>query len=445
MGIHLRVTHEEKEVSCKICRAVFHRSKQLYNHMKTHRKKPCKFCWNMIPEYSLPSHVKICGGSLEGILKCYDCDYQTTRKQDLQRHGIKHNAVKEDSIVTCKECKKTFAKDKYLDQHIKVSHGKKSHDILRIIKWMRSCFGYRQFTPHIHKLIQKHLSRFDELHEAEKVTFIDRDGEDKVSVISKVVDVNMFVAEVAKERTIKKPKLIPGMDGSVDKCIVSAVIMEDDEDESEEDEEYLCPTKFKAAGSKRTFILAEVQGIPENRNNYEIIIKSLNLSSLGPEVQIVCDLSLCSALLGIQTASAMHGCPFCECFKVDKTGKKVNKRGRYKEVNEENGIVMRTWKNIELNNDEFSIKSGNRKELMNFKSCEQKPIRVKHIENENEEVMCTFPPEPLHTNLLGPVNNGVELLEKLYPDKMKLYYKEHNLKKVVRALVENSMDPQQNI
>ena len=340
MGIHLRVTHEEKEVSCKICKAVFQGSKLLYNHMRQHRTKPCKLCWKMISENSLPSHVKNCGGSLEGMLKCNECDYQTNRKQDLQRHDLKHNTVKEDSTVACKECKKTFSKEKYLDQHIQVSHGKKSHecglckkpfstnaslqrhinsahmsslirsstgfgmfeevkpvekkskfqcgqceyetnrnkelkrhiqsghkekistdcdtceytslnsanlkrhmstkhkqeeststkyrklkslndnlktrlkkkedpvkvfgeeevkklledcegsqnDILRIIKWMRNCFGRRQFTPHIKQLIQKHLSRFEELHEAEKVIFIDRDGEDKLSVISKVVE-----------------------------------------------------------------------------------------------------------------------------------------------------------------------------------------------------------------------------------------------------------------
>ena len=76
--------------------------------------------------------------------------------------------------------------------------------------------------------------------------------------------------------------------------------------EADEEEEEECLERYKATGSKRVFVLAEVQGVPENRKNYEIIIKSLNMASLGDDIQIVCDLKLVSILLGIQTATAMH-------------------------------------------------------------------------------------------------------------------------------------------
>ena len=80
--------------------------------------------------------------------------------------------------------------------------------------------------------------------------------------------------------------------------------------EEEEDEE--CISKYKNIGSNRTFLLAEVQGVPENRNNYEIILKSLNFSS-----QTVSDLKVVGILLAIQTASSMHGCPYCESYKTN--------------------------------------------------------------------------------------------------------------------------------
>jgi hypothetical protein len=205
-----------------------------------------------------------------------------------------------------------------------------------------------------------------------------------------------FIEEACKERGIKNPKLIPFMDGSVDNCIVAAVLIDKDDDEEELIE------KYKATGSKRVLLLAKVAGVPETRENYEIIIKALNLASLPNTIQIVCDLKLISLLLGIQTASAMHGCPFCDSFKVNDKDKKVNTRGRYREV-DENNIVMRTWQNIEDNNDNYLLEGqGNRNILQNFKNCEFKPIKLKNIKDMNEEVIFTLPPEPLHTNILGP-------------------------------------------
>ena len=94
------------------------------------------------------------------------------------------------------------------------------------------------------------------------------------------------------------------MDGSTEKFIVTGIVVDADEPE-EEDEEVL--SKYKTTGSKRTFLLAEVQGVPENRHSYEIILKSLNFASLAKDTQIVCVLKLVSILLGIQTATSMQG------------------------------------------------------------------------------------------------------------------------------------------
>ena len=42
----------------------------------------------------------------------------------------------------------------------------------------------------------------------------------------------------------------------------------------------------------------------------------------------------------------------------------------------------------------------------------------------DEEDILTFPPEPLHINLLGPVNQVVEALEILHKEEMDVYYKQ---------------------
>ena len=128
-----------------------------------------------------------------------------------------------------------------------------------MIKWMRHCLGKKSFAPHIRDIIRKHLSRFDHLHDSEKAVFFKKNGEEITSVINKVVDVNLLVETTAAERGLVNPKIIPFMDGSIDKCIVRAVIMDKDENESE------CLEKYKATGSKRVLLLAQVNGVPESR------------------------------------------------------------------------------------------------------------------------------------------------------------------------------------
>ena len=125
----------------------------------------------------------------------------------------------------------------------------------------------------------------------------------------------------------------------------------------------------------------------------------------------------------------MHGCPYCDYFKVNCEKRKTSTRGKYQEV-DGNKIVMRTWKNIELPSENYRLHGGGiRKNLQEHKNVEHKAIQLKTISNVNEEVILTLPPEPLHTNLLGPINDALELLEKLHPEEFKKFYKKHGLKK----------------
>ena len=85
-----------------------------------------------------------------------------------------------------------------------------------------------------------------------------------------------FIEEIQEARKLVKPQLILGSYGSVDKCRVTDIILE--EGDKADDETVL--DKFKATGQQRVFVLAEAS-CQENRTHIEIILNSLNLPSLS--------------------------------------------------------------------------------------------------------------------------------------------------------------------
>ena len=97
-------------------------------------------------------------------------------------------------------------------------------------------------------------------------------------MISKVTDVNLFVNEIASIRNIKNPELILGADGGQDKCIITAIIKDEDNENLYDENENL--NDFKVTGSKRVLVLAKADSIPENRYNIEVLWNSLNLNDV---------------------------------------------------------------------------------------------------------------------------------------------------------------------
>ena len=81
--------------------------------------------------------------------------------------------------------------------------------------------------------------------------------------------------------------------------------------------------KFKATGPNRTFIVAKADGVPESYYNLKIILDSMNLHLIPHNISLCCDMKVMNIILGIRSCTSMHGCPYCEGFKVDdKSGKK---------------------------------------------------------------------------------------------------------------------------
>ena len=61
-------------------------------------------------------------------------------------------------------------------------------------------------------------------------------------------------------------------------------------------------------------------------------------------------------------------------------------------------------------------------------SVEFPPIHLKNG-HDDEWVAKTLPPDPLHTNLLGPCNDALDKLEEEFGLEMKFFYLRHFLNK----------------
>ena len=85
------------------------------------------------------------------------------------------------------------------------------------------------------------------------------------------------------------------------------------------------------------------------------------------------------------------------------------------------------WKNIIDENERWLDEtSGDRSKLKMFHNCEFKPVSIKS-EKENEEILKTFPPYPLHKDILGPGNDCLEKMEYHWDDAMTVFYKKQRI------------------
>ena len=85
--------------------------------------------------------------------------------------------------------------------------------------------------------------------------------------------------------------------------------------------------RFKSSGSHKVCIVARVDSVPENHFNLKVLLNSQHLHELSKDFRISCDLKLIDILLGIQSCSSLHPCPYCEGYKINRSGEKTNKKG----------------------------------------------------------------------------------------------------------------------
>ena len=143
--------------------------------------------------------------------------------------------------------------------------------------------------------------------------------------------------------------------------------------------------KSKLIGVKRGFILAAVCQVPETYNNMHVLIQLTKINEI--EYKLSQDLKLTNIVIGITTHSSKYPCPYGECYKDENSGEWIKGKNR-------------TFRNIMENRENWKKKTrSKRKDLKNFKNCENTPL----ISSVDPDVPIIFsiPPPPLHTILLG--------------------------------------------
>ena len=191
---------------CAICGKTFARQFHLTRHLNTiHLKKKIEsstmfgfFEENEIVNQASTNQCDICGyhstrtnnmkrhkekhlneDKPEKITKCDKCDYTSPYPYRLRKHIENHQNVgsrstkyrelkkiKDELNIRLKEKKEKPSKvfgEKEVKMLLEDCEGCQ-RDLLRVIKWMRKCFGRKHFSPNIlpkHKLIQCHQNGFN--------------------------------------------------------------------------------------------------------------------------------------------------------------------------------------------------------------------------------------------------------------------------------------------
>ena len=76
-------------------------------------------------------------------------------------------------------------------------------------------------------------------------------------------------------------------------------------------------------------MIARVDQVPENYTNVTILMSRLNLTELKKDFCVVADLKLVDIMVGIQSTSSMHPCPYCDGAKFDKKRCENKSKGHF--------------------------------------------------------------------------------------------------------------------
>ena len=100
-------------------------------------------------------------------------------------------------------------------------------DILKVVKHMRKRFRQNSFTSNIRDKIRDKINLTEKYHESKKQMFKDKNGGEKISVLTKLKDVPTFIEHVIKTRNYDRNKIevVFGVDGGHNKIIQTMSII----------------------------------------------------------------------------------------------------------------------------------------------------------------------------------------------------------------------------
>ena len=286
--------------------------------------------------------------------------------------------------------------------------GLSNRDIKETLAIVRDKLGRQKLNPNLRNVIRDRSNLLQNYFLTEDRIFINNEQEKVNLPITFIKDINQFVKKICNVRNEngEKVKVILGLDGGQGKIIVPMYIVKNENPKYNSNDSKNQNIKYKPTGTHRSLIAARVDSIPENYHNLKTILDTLNLPELSQNCQIVCDLKVINILLGLQSCSSMHPCPYCMGYKTDKNGLKTNQKGRF------HPGKPRTLGNIQEWNVLWGKETNyNRSLPKKYFNAEYSPIFVKP-EVKKLEVYLIYPPPHLHTGILGPGNDTMKHIEK---------------------------------
>ena len=148
---HNKKVHDKRVFKCEICTKEVIGQIKMVSHKQIHKKKACEICWKQIPLNSFGNHRAKCEGI---ILHCDLCQYETPKKQFLQKHVAsihkeKPKKVKETKTLPCPHCKKMFT-PKNLNRHVKIHSALKNIACNLCGKWFADCEKLKAHMKTVH-------------------------------------------------------------------------------------------------------------------------------------------------------------------------------------------------------------------------------------------------------------------------------------------------------
>ena len=300
-----------------------------------------------------------------------------------------------------------------------------NRNLLRTLTILRKKLPKKVFRANLKKVIQERTNLCDELFETEFSEVLDSNGENIDMPITHAKHLNTLISLVCEKRGLcdDDVKVVLGIDGGQSKLIATmAIVPKDELDKKARMEQSNVRDRSKSTSTKRCLVIARVDQVPENYTNVTILMSRLNLTELKKDFCVVADLKLVDIMVGIQSTSSMHPCPYCDGAKFDKKGVKTNQKGTFVKGR------PRTMKNVQEHfQDYMSSDHPNRKHLMNHASVQFPPIYI-HAGQENMTVMQLYPPPQLHCGILGLGNDAMRKLEEFFPQEMEEFYAKHHIK-----------------
>ena len=125
-------------------------------------------------------------------------------------------------------------------------------------------------------------------------------------------------------------KVVLSVDGGQSKLIATmAIVPKNEMDKKARMKQSNVRDRSKSTSTKRCLVISRVDQVPENYTNVTVLMSKLDLHELRKDFCVVADLKLVDIMVGIQSTSSMHPCPYCDGAKIDKNGLKTNQKGTF--------------------------------------------------------------------------------------------------------------------